>query len=267
MAENTQRLSGRSPSALLNQLGQGGSPEQQFEQLKQYYAADAQYARQQLGHAQRELAPMQAALDKLKAKDDAGSRYVANSLELMVLVHESTVRLMTLQAECAEANTKALQAAGPQGDFKLKLAHEQPEFLEYYHLRNLSMGSFLAGQYPDGIDIVARAANGAPLMPEASPQEATARQAAADALRAASEADDELAKQLRYLGEEFAGLMALLEWGQITWRRASKAAPADKLQLLQDADWDKFNGKVQLLQELPNRVAAQPELAKLFPAP
>lgn len=267
MAEPSKRLSGRSPSALLNELGQASGPEQQFEQLRQYHSADLQYARQQLAGAQRELAPMLQALASLKAKPDAGSQYAAGHLELMVLVYESTVRLMTLQAACAEANVKTLQSAGPRDTFQLKLAHEQPEFLEYYQLRSLSMASFLAGQYPDGLDVVARAANGEALLPEASPQEATARQAAADGLLAAAEANDELAQLLRHLGEEFAGLMALLAWGQITWRRARDAAPADKLHLLQDADWEKLNGKVLLLEALPGRVAAHPELARLFPAP
>lgn len=255
MPDATPHPSKPSTTKLLKELDPTASPEQQLEQMKRYFAADLQQARQQLAESTRELAAYEAMLAKVPdPKQDQDIHYLMNQVELMALVHQATRRLSEIQVACDEHNLKALEKATPQRALNLKVPHEDPEFLELFHLRGLSMSAFLVAQFIDGIDVVQRAVTGSAVAPKGTPQEEKVKRELAEALKAAAAAEPELAKQVNHLSSEFTVTLPLLEWGRSAWRSSRT-----------DGDWEKLNGIVHFLSLLPQKVAGFPQLAELFP--
>jgi hypothetical protein len=134
-----------------------------------------------------------------------------------------------------------------------------------YNVARVTMDYYLAGFYwlrrLELVDSLLRAVGHPPAIQARNAAEEETRTARAEELKAAIRADKETLLTVMRIAEDLSLAQATLPWAKTSLARLEILAPADQRVLLADADWNKLNGALRVLETLPDTLAALPALA------
>jgi hypothetical protein len=233
----------------------------QIERAREQFAYNFRLAEARGAEAERALGEVRALLGQLggpSGPETADRR----ALTLAGRVYACLRRLLGLECELQRENLRRLEAPGAELSFRLP--EREPHYLEARALLDLHLAQFLAWGLRDGLDAIARAQDGLPVVSGQGEGEAR-RAAIADRLRAACGRSPELAAQVEALARELRALFGLLEWAKASLGQLGALGEEARLAQLAQGRWGELGDKVSWLAGLPGLAAGWPELAGLFP--
>jgi hypothetical protein len=248
----------------------------QVSKAKKQFAYNIKLAQDRLAYANKEVEGAKEMRSKLEPHraDPEGAHHYNNS-ELLVRVYSATKRMMELEVGIHKHNlavVEDLEKKGEEapdtitGELPLRYPDQDPDYLEARVFLDVHLAMFHVLSHLEGVDLLLRVTSDQKAIEPQSEEEEAQRQAGADALKAAMKDNRELAVLVTQLGNDLAEALALLEWGKATLATIPQLPGPAKKAALEDTDWQKLNGKVVFLGELPAKAQKFPELAGLFPA-
>lgn len=253
-----------------------------FGQSEREFAAPIAYTRARLHE-------IDAALAALEARGDSPDFPAAQqALTVMRRMFDASVRMMERQIvtdhrnqELASAGHAVAKEASDDAESWLIAARESAlgenfrflsveDDLLYLLARaevNLYLGLHHWLRSLDGIDAVLRATDEGTAITAATPEEESARARLADRFRQAMAGDEAVERELRALGPALREAWAFFEWGAQLLKKQGDWPVEARRNALADPDWQRLNGKTQLLVQLTHKMAQLPALAPFFPIP
>lgn len=222
-------------------------------------------AQARLRHAEQELPRFQDLRDQLadKRQSPEGAYYFA-SVDALCRVFEGMGEGAMIAIELSEHNLKVLERGDHDAVGQLRSPKEHLGFLTSRARYALAMASYLWLQYANGVDVLLRATTGETAIDAGSPEEEATRAGWAEALRQAMRSDRELFRLVGQIGTDLSGAQALIGWARGAFE-AQAGLPAEaRLARLRDPDWEKLNGSLTALSELPEKLKPYPVLSRFF---
>lgn len=160
-----------------------------------------------------------------------------------------------------------LDQGGLLAPYKFTSPLENVEFLEARAKVNLYFALHHWMNCLDAIDAILRATHNQKAIVCQTPEEENGRAQLAQLFKDAMAADPELAVQVNMWGTELNDATAFFDWAASTLKSLEGKPTEGKRAVLNDADWQKLNGKAIALALLVEQAQAFPAIAPYFPAP
>lgn len=238
-----------------------------MERGERDFAEAQELARASLARVEEELAALEAQrgrLERYKDHPEGGYHY----LNILALCRAKAAHRKLLQIElaCLEHNM-GLATGGPPEDWEGESSpFRDAEADPGYGLARATMDYYLAGFYwlrhLEHADALLRAAGDEPAVRPHNEAEEALRAERAEKLQAIAKADPEAQKALVRLTEDMRLAQALLPWAKEALAGLEAQPAAERRRSLQDPDWNKLNGVMHALENLPAALAAVPALAE-----
>lgn len=248
----------------------------QLTKGKKQFAYNIKLAQDRLAFATKEMEGARELRGKLEPhkNDPEGGMHHQNA-ELLFRIYGALKRMMEIEVNIHKHNLAALEELEKAGqespdaisdELALRYPEKDADYLEARVFLDVHLATFHLLSHLEGVDLLLRATS--PDLKAIEPQDAEQEarlKAAAEELKAAMAGDKELAVGVTQLGNDLQEALALLEWGRATLQTIPQLPAPSKRSTLEDADWQKLNGKVVFLGELPAKAQKFPQLAGLFP--